>query len=815
MSFLSSPFSSMPPNNPKNYNPPKPSFKSPKLVQEPSHATSPSQDLSRVAHPFASFRSTPSPPEQNFKRPVNPPAVPPRPRIPSISEFGSFHSSHDYADLIKRQASQQTHDSEPGPQARARSNTVGSQHSFAPDCSPVDDFLPSPNPIKSQFDDSDDEEKLDFAHHSLSGVSTRARLAAIGTASRLFKSKRHSRTPSSSVTAKPSSHEKEVSLQLERRSSHLRDAPACRPNTSDGMSPNPRQAVFGHRPSPSEVGLVSSRESSRSVVAPADRDLILGLQGGAPKLRTKSTDKKKSLPRPPAQPPASHHRQASVNISPPFTDVKMHWADPPPYCSPTETELGRSDSLRKSQSLSTLRFGFNRRPGSASPAPQAAYPRGSEHEPSSAHGKVEQSTWDAIVTTSPSTVSDHGSGYGGARTARSDASHTSPGKRIKAQRLPPQKPPPQTSLPPPPPPQQSTVDTKQVGSAKSSFETNLSCPSLSGDSAGAGSTSSHDREKTLERPNSVKTSLEVSTKSSDSSSPRDLAEHASSPLVNRAQPLQQHSQVVLDVGGTKFVTLVSTLQGAAGDQPRLLDLLQRQQADANTGPDAALCNNAQLTRRQPVEGSNRNGAGEQRDLHKSPQGLQLDIGWAQQVESQLDGEVASKSNTSLSTSRSGSVSHGESEASTRRTSDTSDASSWSKHTSEPEATAASSSTPGDTHPSDTNDYNTALPSSRLCSPTHCPSSPPSPLSSPSSHSLFIDRNGDLYRDILDILRTRKLPYRLQASCLGPSHNKDDDRSGMAALKLQLRCRLFEVKDEAEWLGYPSIVGMCEGEIARV
>ncbi|CDW96936.1 hypothetical protein [Sporisorium scitamineum] len=562
------------------------------------------------------------------------------------------------------------------------------------------------------------------------------------------------------------------SFQLDKRNNHVRDSSACRPNTSDGMSPNPRQAVFGHRPSPSEISLLSKRESSRSI-APADRDLILGLQGGTPKLR-KPTEKKKSLPKPPDHSPPSHFRQASVNSSSSSTDVNMHWADPPPYRSPTESELIRGENLRKSQSLSTLRFGFNRRPGSTSPATEAAGPRASEHVSPPAHQQVEQSAWEAMLTLSPSTAGDHGSASSCTRTTRSEAIHTSPGKRtLKSHRLPPQKPPPQSCLPPPPPAQQPAVNKTNADATKSSFETYASCPSSTGDSSGGGSVQNHDRNKTLEFAISVKTSLDGSNRVDNSSSPQSSPPQVSKPLVSQVRTLEQNSQVELDIGGTKFVTLVSTLQGAPDDQPRLLDLLQRQQVDSNASTEPALCR----------------------------QGVECELGGA-----------ASKSNISLSTSRSGSVSHGESEASIRRTSDTSNASSWSKHTSEADDELLKQQAVPDA-----SDWTTALPSSRLCSPTHFPPSPLSPVPSkltpaPSPHSIFIDRNGDLYRDILDILRTRKLPYRLQASCLV---NSGDDRSGMAALKLQLRCRLFEVKDEAEWLGYSSIVGMCEGEIARV
>ena len=96
-------------------------------------------------------------------------------------------------------------------------------------------------------------------------------------------------------------------------------------------------------------------------------------------------------------------------------------------------------------------------------------------------------------------------------------------------------------------------------------------------------------------------------------------------------------------------------------------------------------------------------------------------------------------------------------------------------------------------------------------------------------AIFLDRNADPYRDLLDILRAAPpaLPYRLQAvsitvdaarastTCCGSDTNTNANASCMAALRLQLRCRLHEVKAEAAWLGYASIVTLCERELSLV
>ena len=659
MSSISSRFSTLTSASSKAYQPPKPTYQSPKLVHgSPSAATLP-QDLSRIAHPFANAsyatpRCAPSPPNHLDPSSVHQHAPS---HISSISQFGSIHSDFDPSISAERPASAGPYDSAILRPRRERSNTVESVRSACPEYCPPTEVLHSPNPFKSQFDDSDDEEeRLDFAIQSLAGVSNRARLAAIGTASRLFKGRRHSRTSSKTIHL---DHDLPPHL-LDKRASQARSPPAARPCTSDGMSPVPRQAVFGHRPSPSELSFATRREPNRNV-APADRDLILALQGGGPKLRNKQTDKKKSLPKsepPPDQDHPSHTRQASVNISAPIPDSRSHWtAEPPPYCAPSELDLGRRESLRKSQSLSTLRFGFNRRPSSGScaalPEPRSQRTCDPAERPALTS---EQSAWESMLTNSPSSVSEHGSLASSlGRVSRSEASPQTPSKRLaKANRLPPQKPPPQSDLPAPPTSQPFAASTK------SSSEDERPCPSSADESIGG---ARQDKIYTLH--NSVQASLDVSSKSSAPSTPPK-----SPPQLGRSRQPDHQSQVILDIGGTKFVTLVSTLQGAPGDQPRLLELLQQHD------DEAALCSNAQLTRRRRVESSSRQtGNGEQWNGNSGAQRSPV-----QAAERPMLSIATTSSDTSISTLSSYSSNSSPRNSFTRQTSDRSDHSSWSQHT---------------------------------------------------------------------------------------------------------------------------------------
>lgn len=812
MSSISSRFSSLTSHSTTTYQPPKPNYNSPKLVQEPMSPPSPSRDFSRVAHPFASSSYASA---QGGAAPYGKQCQQSdyfshghaHARARRTSEFGLMYHSHDLERPFRGAASEGPGSLEAAVQQRQRSSTVGSQLSMPSNFGLHDDFLPSPNPFKSQFDDSDDDEER-LAHLSFSGVSTRARLAAIGTASRLFKPKRHSRTTSNTVGPKSAEQLVNAFVQAEKQ----RDSPTSRPSTSDGMSPLPRQAVFGHRPSPSELGLLSKVGRSRTV-DPVDRDLILALQGGSLGRRSKPDDKKKATPKQPDKRRSSRASQESLGASAFHSCGRAPWMDPPPYCAPNEPETGPNETLRKSQSMSTLRFDTSRRPSNTSMPPRTTCQPVPEHAASSAQS-ADQSAWESMHSSPPSTVSDHASISSYGRVTRTQAALNSPPRKSmnKAQRLPPQKPPPKFGLPPPPPSKNpdSATYAQTSKSSKSSFEDAQSSPGSGSDSAGHGARSPVLLKRTSSKPRSL---------------PRQ-AEQASTFSSSRSRFLQSDSQVVLDIGGTTFVTLISTLQGAHGDSPRLFELLKCQQdGHIASSADNALCGNTQLTRRKRVDTSNRKGIHERSDSDQSTQSSQSQD--SVKTAGELSGELfhsptmdlaveasGSASSISLSASGSSSVPLTDSETSTRRTSDSSDASSWSKDASEVVAAAINVHAKEMSTKEQASNWTADNAYSRRCAAqTQAPVAPSPAL------RIFLDRNGDLYRDVLDILRNRKLPYRLQASCIisqSSRGSQDEHRdAGVAALQLQLRCRLHEVKDEAEWLGYRSIVDMCQAEIALV
>ncbi|SPO24022.1 uncharacterized protein UTRI_03436_B [Ustilago trichophora] len=837
MTSLSSRFSSLSSANAKAYHPPKPTYNSPKLVQDVHQPPSTSSDHTKPNHPFATSsygarRRAPTEPEP-YREPAS---ISPR-NIPHTSEFGSFRNGREHAPL-EHTASLPPCDLDLDPLGRKRSSTLGSQHHVAAsNFAPLDDFLPSPNPFKSQFDDSEDEEKLDNTSKTLSGVPHRARLAALGTASRLFKGRRHSRNSSGAMTPNSSVQDLPPPLQVDKRSSKYRDAPPpSRPTTSDGSvpSPNPRQAVFGHRPSPSELSILSSRSEKTRSVAPADRDLILGLTGTAFKpSRPKTADTKKLLSR-----QSDQHRQSS-GVAASFEVGKPQWMAPPPYCAADEADLSRRESLRKSQSLSTLQFDPSRRPRQPSPVSEVNDKTTSMYISNKTH--ADQTAWEAMLTESPSTVSDHSSISSCGRVTRTDVISDSPPRRLpKPQRLPPQKPPPQFGLPPPPPlASRFSSDQHLSDSTKSCLEVGVPCASLA--------PSNTSVQAVVQAPESAPLSAATTTAEASlaqlatkPASPKGPRQQLSCPSSGYSKQAPPHSQVVLDVGGTKFVTLISTLRGKAGDQPRLIDTLEHSH---KSDTELVLCNDIHLTRSKRVDVPQR-AIHERSDSDQSSQASHFttvdetvpaeqiaskqhtDLGLGLGLSMALEPSV-SQSSTSLSTTASASLSHTESDTSTRRTSDVSDSSNWSKAEGESEL-ATSSDGPQRPHPNPNIWDQTALPSSRLCSP-HFP-----PFPSPTTHpeppsvittSIFLDRNADLYRDILDILRTSKLPYRLQAasmlSCFPkPNVNAkcsdgNGDACSLTALRLQLRCRLHEVQDESDWLGYPSIVKLCQTELCLV
>lgn len=721
-SSLSSRFSSTSAssNKARSFSAPKPTYNSPKLVRDARLPSSTPIDApTKVAHPFASGSYTAHRqslldlefPQQHSDQ---------RSRSDSLSSnqaFGAAYTSDFDSDLDGYNDTFLSHteadtsgltwqDSlQAETMRRHRSSTVGSRNHQLSEFGALPTLLPSPNPFKSQFDDdSEDEEKLDSAAKALAAVPHRARLAAIGTASRLFKGKRHSRNSSASFTSTPMVRDLPPPLQLSKQ----RSKELSRPSTSDGMSPLPRQAVFGHRPSPSELSLIPKNDDKTRRLKPLDRDLILGLKGTAPTPRLKLLDKKKSLPKTPEEHAISHHRQASTGVvAPPSTNAngsRVSWIDPPPYCLNQQVELYPSDGLRKSQSLSTLRLDPSRRPSQFSNPTQAPASIKERH--------AQRSAWETMLSTSPSTISSQRSSLSscGSITRIETIPDLLPKRNLdKTQRLPPQKPPPQ-SLPPPPPPLPPkptlppALESSQ-SSVKSSVE--VDTPSLT-------STGSSASEKQDESP---KHSIE---------SIRSTVEF------KREHPTDK---VELNVRGTKFVTLYTTLLGADGDEPRLIQEL----SPAKQRADEALCSNTNLIRRQRVD-----------RIRSTWQGINIGFLTADQ-ESFASLGNSNSSNSSLVIT------------STDRTS---------------------------------------------------VSTEPSTLT---QDEIFLDRNPELYQDILDILGNQKLPFRFQAASLFSSsslHNCDKvEECAVVALKLQFRTRLYGLKEEVEWLGYFSISHLLLKEIS--
>ncbi|SPC64731.1 uncharacterized protein UHOD_07091 [Ustilago sp. UG-2017b] len=774
----------------KSFNPPRPTYNSPKLVRDSSLVAHPFASSSYTASSHASVESDPSYHQASQRS---------RSASTSSHPFCNAHTSQfgaifDNLDVTCQSPYQVAADSLVSPatddcsfqdaMVRSRSSTLGSRNVLPSQSAAFPPPIASPNPFKSQFDDdSEDEEKIDVAAKALAGVPHRARLAAIGTASRLFKGRRHSRNSFASLTADSTNNQGLLAplQQLDKASSRQRDKQVHRPSTSDGTSPHPRQAVFGHRPSPSELSFGSHQMLNNKPRGPipADKDLILGLKGAAVKPRFKLAEKNKSLPKTPEEHAISHHRQASSSVALQSANGTVSWMDPPPYyCLSEQVELknGR-DSLRKSQSLSTLRFDASRRPKLPSPPSQV---QAAVSVKSAAY--TQRCPWEAMLNTPPSTVDDHSSLESCGRIARVETSFpdSSPrGSLHKPQRLPPQKPPPQT-LPPPPPPLASKQHIFADSSAKSSVE--VGRPSLT---SSAGSSASSEKQGV-----SPKQSIE-SVRSQNKQASLDKAEQL---IPQRMQCTSSGAQIELNVGGTKFVTLFTTLLGAPGDDPRCIDHLSphREMADKNTS-EAALCAGAHLTRRKRVDrGTRHQCIGSQESSLDSPTSVSVitvDQEASPTHPSNLTSSIGSlalpdplsTNSSSSSFVTSSSSSQIDSGTSTRRTSDLSDASSWSK------ANAPTTTTHEE--------------SSGVITPSR----------------IFLDRNAELYSDILDILRTRKLPYRLQVASIAhttesSSACRNEQGCALTALKLQLTCRLLQVKQEAEWLGYRSVVELCAKQI---
>lgn len=853
-------FSSLSSANGRSFRPPKPTYNSPKLVGESLGNLSPSQEPQRLTHPFA------APSYSVQGRSTNNPEQP-YPQIPEFSrnDTQAFRINTPKFDRVLNNLeaiSPSQDDASTGKLGSVLSHVpdqdtivyrgdlaVGAQRFEPTPFAPPDDFLLSSNTSKSQFDDSDDEEKLDVASRSLSGMPHRARLAAIGTASRLFKGRRHSRGGCS--TQMPN-QDLPAPLKLDKRASKQREGPSLRPSTSDGMSPLPRQAVFGHRPSPSELSFFSKPETACSIV-PADRDLILGLQGNVFKSRPKPVDKREVIhPLVEAQPSIYHRHLERTDVGSSVADGKTHWLDPPPYCASEEPGQTGSENRRTSQSSSTLPSDPSRRPVQMSPDSDVGHMRSPLQKCDPLH--AESSARDAFTISPLSTLTDNtGSPSCGRIKSPETITDCSPKRIFKAERLPPQKPPPR-SCPPPPP---TNVPSPKPLTCDGSLEpsTDVGTPSPASAAGPANNASAEGA------PVAAQTAMfpagEAALK------PLALPKGHASLQVERQQlgttsqgcfrKPQLDRQVVLDVGGTKFVTLVSTLQGAEGDHPRLIEELNCQ----DTASEKSLCLNRHLALCKCVGARHRGGCGrsESGQYKQGPQSIGLAAfdkinSTAEELFHELGTVLGldveptfSQSSTSSTASTSGGMSQTASDTSTRRTSDVSDASSWSDaapdadHPFAKQVKAQCEAMSGDsTQAMQRNDAaqvqelvaatcgrnSTALPSSRLGSPLSTPQERSAPrndsadvvkLSSGTSLCLFVDRNCDLYRDLLDILRAHKLPYRLLgASVVAAGNSPEEDQTSLTVLKLQLRCRLHEIKDEAEYLGYFSVAKLCEQEL---
>lgn len=729
-------------------------------------------------------------------------------RLPSTSEFGSMKTNHEHPLSQIHISHHDLDDAEAETQTRRRSSTVGSLGFASSDGGSGTGFTPSLDLMRSQFDDSDDEEKLDGVPYSIAKVSNMARIAAIGTASRLFKGKRHSRALSNAASLKSGVQDRPVPLALDERIGKQGDLSVVSPTVGSVISPVPRQAIFGHRPSPSELSCSSKMEKGR-IVASSDRDLILGLRGRASKFRSKPEEHNKMHDGRSDQSRTTHVRQASASAT---SDNAGNKALPPPYCALRELNLGLDVDLPGSDLFSAPQHYARSPPEITSTMPDMERHHASKQIPRQGP-RAERSAWEAMLHSPPSTVSEHSSLSSCGPAQRREGECDSSRKRfLKIQNLPPQKPPPRSDLPSLPPSKSERGTHLALGMSKPSREFGSPSPYML---AGPAHTGGPGHDETMS----------VATIACDKpSEPEKVNDLASKAHMNVYSSLRHDSQVVLDIGGTKYVTLVSTLQGARGDDPRLLELLySRQRANA------PLCGSTLLTRRVRVDSTRGRG---NRDRSNSGQRAQsarcqphnaLDESSAvekltSEHETALDsmiGRSGSPPSSSANKSASDLSSHSDSGTSTRRTSGISDASSWSKSSAHAESMNEAKQDESASTMTALIDYYATLssPHGLLPSPPLQPHGS-STLTSPPS--IFIDRNADLYRDILDILRAHKLPYRLQVSFVvgstsQPSRSSQDD--GVQAIKFQLRCRLHEVKDEAEWLGYLSVVRMCEQELA--
>ncbi len=190
---------------------------------------------------------------------------------------------------------------------------------------------------------------------------------------------------------------------------------------------------------------------------------------------------------------------------------------------------------------------------------------------------MEQSAWEAMVNSSPQTISDDSSISSCGPVTRTEVITDSPRRLTpKGQRLPPQKPPPQ-SCPPPPPPNFTVPGMQSIGSAESSLEVDSSSSGSAFSSVDAGSMK---MKGSANAPTRMLPPLPAIPKASPrsrtiSASPtRSIGNDSNVPQESPSNAVtlrhdQPDRQVELNVGGTKLITLASTLKGMTGDQPQL------------------------------------------------------------------------------------------------------------------------------------------------------------------------------------------------------------------------------------------------------
>ncbi|PWY99217.1 hypothetical protein BCV70DRAFT_218162 [Testicularia cyperi] len=484
---------------------------------------------------------------------------------------------------------------------RRRSRTLGV--SDDPDVSlgvaQIPPLSPAPSSRNvSRFEDSDDEEHL---HHSFlhSSLAHKSRLAALGTASRFFKTKRNSgiATTSGPGPLHSSATSTNSGSSVSTSSPSPRGSPAMlrRPMTSEGTSGLAGRFGYvshsSHRATPSEVQTISSHTSRSKSPESFDLGLQLSLQGGpirpkkekvaesaATALRIERIDEPRlshdSFPWPlpphrlPPPPPPPPYRESSGDRP----EIPPLLYRPPPPISPEFS----NPVLRKTRSSSTLRYDPQRRPRQLTET--CATEKAAKCEPASEctslrqdHGRDSSEIPQVAERPSPPHVRPANIVEVREGEGTLEPRPLLPRHAPKQSQLPPQKPPPRF-LPPPPPP---------------------ACPKKDCDVTNQ-SGSPGDARKALNAPASRQARLPVDPLPAIPPSEAatlpfrtfettvktiKLTEPAKPQHGEDMQQLIANTLVDLNVGGTHFTTLLTTLRGAPGDTSRPFNFLVRQLND--------------------------------------------------------------------------------------------------------------------------------------------------------------------------------------------------------------------------------------------